>query len=81
MSTNKTRFIITVEDEMAKAIEDYHYENRFKNRTKAIIALLQIALDDVSKTNPTPKPQSAPIVEESAPIVAPELDLDNLLAD
>ena len=59
---------------MAKAIEDYHYENRFKNRTKAIIALLQIALDDVSKTNPTPKPQSAPIV-------APELDLDNLLAD
>jgi hypothetical protein len=45
LATNKARFIITVEEDMAKEIQDYHYENRYKDRTKAILALLRMGLD------------------------------------
>lgn len=58
MATNKARFIITVEDDMVKEIADYHYENRYKDRTKAILALLRIGLDQPhSRPNP---PQRRP---------------------
>jgi hypothetical protein len=74
MATNKARFIITVEDDMAKEIEDYHYDNRYKDRTKAILALLRIGLDHAKVAEPEPAPPESVKVE-------PKLDLDALLEE
>lgn len=49
MATNKTRFIITVDEELEKKIEDYRFNNRFPDRTKAILDLIEKGLQQVER--------------------------------
>ncbi|GHU56264.1 hypothetical protein AGMMS49975_19260 [Clostridia bacterium] len=41
MPTLKPRFTITVPDELLKDIDDYRFENRYQNRTQAVLALMK----------------------------------------
>jgi hypothetical protein len=50
MPTSKTRYMITVTDEMANAIEDFRFSNRYGDRSKALIYLLQIGLEHATAT-------------------------------
>jgi hypothetical protein len=56
MATQKARFIVTVDDQMAQAIEDFHYENRFKDRSKALLALIQAGLESKGIEVKSPEP-------------------------
>lgn len=43
--TNKPRFIVTVDDDLFQAIEDFRFENRYQNRNAAVLALLRAGFD------------------------------------
>ena len=45
MENNKTRFTITVENDLLKRIDDYRFNNRIPNRTVAVIQLIEMGLD------------------------------------
>ena len=49
MSTDKTRFSITVDDELFKRLEDYRFENRCPNRSQAVVELIRQSLDEHDK--------------------------------
>ena len=49
MSTEKPRFSITVDDELFKRLEDYRFENRFPNRSQAVVELIRQSLDEHDK--------------------------------
>ena len=49
MSTDKPRFTITVDDELFKRLEDYRFENRFPNRSQAVVELIRQSLDEHDK--------------------------------
>jgi|GEM_PF-547116 len=52
MPTNKPRFIVTVDDEMFKEIEDYRFDNRFYSRSEATVSLMKLGLEAISKMSP-----------------------------
>lgn len=45
MENNKTRFTITMENDLLKRIDDYRFNNRMPNRTAAVIKLMEMSLD------------------------------------
>lgn len=45
MENNKTRFTITVENDLLKRIDDYRFNNRIANRTVAVIQLIEMGLE------------------------------------
>ncbi|MDL2236325.1 hypothetical protein LJC56_00610 [Christensenellaceae bacterium OttesenSCG-928-K19] len=49
MPTEKPRYTITLDEEMLKKIDDFRFENRFANRTKATLELIRIGLDTIEK--------------------------------
>lgn len=51
MPTEKPRFTITVDEELLKAIDDFRFENRFENRTKAVIALMEKGIEAIKEQN------------------------------
>lgn len=44
MSTSKPRFTITMDAELLDAIEDYKFDHRIKNQSKAIVELARAGL-------------------------------------
>lgn len=48
MATNRHRYMISVDDEMYKAIEDFRYQRRFPTRSEATQELIRIGLKIVA---------------------------------
>lgn len=49
MPTEKPRFMITISGELLQEIEDYRFENRFPNRTRAVAELIRLGLEAVKR--------------------------------
>jgi len=49
MPTDKPRSTITFDEELFERLENYRFENRCPNRTKAVLELLRKALDEYDK--------------------------------
>lgn len=47
MGTEKPRFTITMEEELLQAIDDYKFDKKIKNQSKAIVQLARIGLQQV----------------------------------
>ncbi len=52
MPTEKPRFTITVDKELFGQIEEFKFINRYKNQTKAVIALIEKGLDVLASKDP-----------------------------
>lgn len=63
MPTDKPRFTITVDEELDKAIEDYKYRTRAKNKTQAVIELVELGmgslLSEMEEKKKAPKPEGS----------------------
>lgn len=53
MTTKRPRYMISVDDEMFDAIEDFRFENRFKTRSEATAELIRIGLKSLKKLEET----------------------------
>lgn len=49
MATNRPRYMISVDDEMFKEIEDFRFENRFPTRSEATAELIRLGLEAIRK--------------------------------
>lgn len=49
MATQRKRYMISVDDEMFTAIEDYRFENRFQTRSEATTELIRLGLEYTQK--------------------------------
>lgn len=47
MGTEKPRFTITMDEELLQDIDDYKFEHRIKNQSKAIVQLARIGLEQI----------------------------------
>ena len=47
MQKSTKRLVILVTDEEIAAIDDFRFENRMRNRSDAVRALLKLALDQI----------------------------------
>ena len=73
MPTEKPRFTITLDEELANKIDNYKFTHRMKNQTQAVVSLIEKGFDslhaDHRKTEKSPAPEDA---EDS------ELSLDEI---
>lgn len=49
MATKRQRYMISVDDEMFKAIEDFRFERRFQTRSEATTELIRLGLEEIEK--------------------------------
>lgn len=49
MATKKPRYMISVDDDMFKAIEDFRFERRFQTRSEATTELIRLGLEQLKK--------------------------------
>lgn len=50
MATKKPRYMISVDDDMFNAIEDFRFERRFQTRSEATTELIRLGLEQLKKT-------------------------------
>ena len=78
MPTDKPRFTITVDAELDKAIEDYKYKTRAKNKTQAVINLIEIGMDSLMKEIKQKEKAPESYVSETACATPEERELISL---
>jgi len=49
MTTKKPRYMISVDDDMFNAIEDFRFERRFQTRSEATSELIRLGLEALKK--------------------------------
>ncbi len=49
MATKKPRYMISVDNEMFNAIEDFRFERRFQTRSEATAELIRLGLEAIEK--------------------------------
>lgn len=49
MATKKPRYMISVDDAMFNAIEDFRFERRFQTRSEATTELIRLGLEQLKK--------------------------------
>ena len=49
MATEKTRYSISLDDDMFQDIEDFRFENRYANRNQATIELIRLGLETIKR--------------------------------
>lgn len=49
MATKKPRYMISVDDDMFNAIEDFRFERRFQTRSEATAELIRLGLEAIKK--------------------------------
>ena len=49
MATKKPRYMISVDDDMFNAIEDFRFEHRFQTRSQATTELIRLGLEQIKK--------------------------------
>lgn len=51
MGKNKSRFSVTVSEEMYNDVNTYQHENKLSTQTKAIVEILQIGLNEINHSS------------------------------
>ena len=49
MATKRPRYMISVDNEMFNAIEDFRFEHRFQTRSEATAELIRLGLESIKK--------------------------------
>lgn len=49
MATKRPRYMISVDNEMFNAIEDFRFERRFQTRSEATTELIRLGLEQLAK--------------------------------
>ena len=49
MATKKPRYMISVDNDMFNAIEDFRFERRFQTRSEATTELIRLGLEQIKK--------------------------------
>ena len=49
MSTKRPRYMISVDDDMFSAIEDFRFEKRFQTRSEATAELIRLGLEALKR--------------------------------
>lgn len=49
MATKKPRYMISVDDDMFNAIEDFRFERRFQTRSEATAELIRLGLEALQR--------------------------------
>jgi len=49
MATKRQRYMISVDDDMFEAIEDFRFEHRFQTRSEATAELIRLGLEYIKK--------------------------------
>lgn len=49
MATKRPRYMISVDDDMFSAIEDFRFEKRFQTRSEATAELIRLGLEALKK--------------------------------
>ena len=49
MATKRQRYMISVDDDMFKAIEDFRFERRYQTRSEATAELIRLGLEQIKK--------------------------------
>ncbi len=57
MATKRPRYMISVDDDMFNAIEDFRFERRFPTRSEATAELIRLGLEQIKKEEETQKTQ------------------------
>lgn len=57
MATKKPRYMISVDDDMFNAIEDFRFERRFQTRSEATTELIRLGLEQLKKEEEAQKTQ------------------------
>lgn len=66
MATKKPRYMISVDDDMFNAIEDFRFERRFQTRSEATAELIRLGLEQLKKEmDEKIKAQKKPTGEET----------------
>lgn len=50
MATKRARYMISVDEDMFKEIEDFRYRNRYATRSEATSKLIRIGLDKIKES-------------------------------
>lgn len=68
MATKKPRYMISVDDDMFNAIEDFRFERRFQTRSEATAELIRLGLESLKQEIESGKrvQKSTPAVEEAS---------------
>lgn len=58
MPTTKSRYTVSVNDEMFQKIEDFRFKNRYSTRSAATVELIRLGLEQLEKEEKeTPQPR------------------------
>ena len=49
MATKRPRYMISVDNDMFNAIEDFRFEHRFQTRSEATAELIRLGLESIKK--------------------------------
>lgn len=49
MATDKSRYTVSVDDELFQRIEDFRFEHRFQTRSEATVELIRLGLEQLQK--------------------------------
>lgn len=55
MATKKSRYMISVDNDMFNEIEDFRYEKRFPTRSEATTELIRLGLEAIKKKEQEPE--------------------------
>lgn len=55
MSTNRPRYMISVDDDMFNEIEDFRFKNRYQTRSEATAELIRLGLEELKKQQKKPQ--------------------------
>ena len=58
MATKRPRFMISVDEEMFEAIENFRFEHRFQTRSEATAELIRLGLEVVKKETENPEKEN-----------------------
>lgn len=52
MATDRPRYTVSVDDEMFEQIENFRFENRYKTRSQATVALIRLGIAQLMEKHP-----------------------------
>lgn len=58
MATKRPRYMISVDDDMFSAIEDFRFERRFQTRSEATAELIRLGLESLKRERQEAKAMS-----------------------
>ena len=76
MATKRHRYMISVEDGMFEAIEDFHFSRRYPTRSEATTELIRLGLMQLAGADGYPR--SLPAEEEEPALAKREAVVDRL---